>query len=70
MSASRAPRALGELPDDGPAARCQREFEFGQLQCGRDIGHPGPHLARCRGETIAFNDQGQRIEGASAEDYA
>jgi hypothetical protein len=60
---------LGELPDDETPNRCQREYEFGQLQCYRDAGHPGPHMARWAGGHICFNNAGERVEGGSEEDY-
>jgi len=62
--------SAAELPDDETPTRCQREYEFGQLQCARDIGHPGPHFARWAGERIWFNNAGQLVEGGSGEDYA
>lgn len=62
-------KIVGEMPDEQPE-RCLKSFEFGGLDCDREKGHPGPHCAKWAGGTVWFNNQGKRIEGGSAEDYA
>jgi hypothetical protein len=49
---------------------CGVPFEFGQgaIACTRATGHPGPHRGTQSGHW--WNDEGRRVEGASAEDSA
>lgn len=67
------PDELEQTLPETPVTVCGLRWEFGNglIVCERDPGHPGPHLHSSTGAgPLWFGNDGHRVEGGSAEDYA